>query len=530
MCLNTRCNRQVHCSFRIAIAYSGSAELHDVFVTAHSCCQHSTNHDSPIMNVFQRMAGTCLLMMLAACASPPMPVPEAPQRWFAPLPHNGSVPDLAQWWQQQGDPLLPQLIAAAQNVSPTLASAAARISQARATRVASGAALLPTLDAAASVNRASQQSTLPMGTTAQAALQSSWEIDLSGAAREARSAAQARLDGANAGWHEARVSLAAEVANQYYDFRSCDMLLAVARADAASRTESARLVELSAAAGFQSLDYAGLARASAAEGNSRAIQQQAVCDIHIKSLVALTAIMEPALREKLASVPGALPAASVMTIHSVPLRVLAQRPDLFAAERDVVAAAADVGASEAQRYPHLSLVGSVGAGRFVSGGVSTTGDTWSIGPLTLTLPIFDGGRRSANLDVARARHAEATVKYRAAVRQAVRELEEVLVRLDSTAARSTQASAAVEGYRAAFNGTQSRYRNGLASLVELEDARRIRLAAETALIGLQRERVAAWIAAYRAAGGGWTRNEPTANLSSGAQPVRLNSVLKDPAS
>ena len=443
-------------------------------------------------------------------------MPDGPPRWSAPLPHNGSVANLAQWWQQQGDPLLPQLIAAAQNVSPTLASAAARISGARANRVASGAALLPTLDAAASVSRSSQQSMLPMGTSSQAALQSSWEIDLFGAAREARSAAQARLDGANAGWHEARVSLAAEVANQYYDFRACEMLLGVARADAASRTQSARLVELSTAAGFQSPANAGLARASAAEGNSRALQQQAACDIDIKSLVALTAIAEPALREKLAAVAGALPPASSMMIHSVPVLALAQRPDLFAAERDVMAAAADVGASEAQRYPHLSLTGAVGAARFASGGVSTTLDTWSIGPLTLSLPIFDGGRRSANVDAARARHAEATVKYRAAVRQAVRELEEALVRLDSTAARSAQASAAVEGYRASFNGTQSRYQNGLASLVELEDARRLRLAAETALIGLQRERVAAWIAAYRAAGGGWMRNAPEANLSSGA--------------
>lgn len=455
-----------------------------------------------------------------------MPVTEAPPRWSAPLPHNGSLPDLAQWWQQHSDPLLPQLIAAAQQVSSTLAAATSRIERARAVRVASGAALLPTLDAAASVSRSSQQSTLPMGTTAQAALQASWEIDLFGAGRNARSAAQARLEGANASWHEARVSLAAEVANQYYDFRSCELLLSVARADATSRTESARLVELSAAAGFQSPANAGLARASAAEGTSRAIQQQAVCDINIKSLVALTAIAELVLREKLANVAGTLPAASVMTINSVPLQALAQRPDLYAAEREVAAAAADVGASEAQRYPHLSLVGSVGAGRFVTGGVTTTGDTWSIGPLALTLPIFDSGRRSANVDATRARYSEATTNYRAAVRQAVRELEEALVRLDSSAARTTQAVAAVDGYRASFNGTESRYKNGLASLVELEDARRIRLAAETALIGLQRERVAAWIAAYRAAGGGWQRDDQIIK----PQPASQNSALKDRAS
>jgi multidrug efflux system outer membrane protein len=466
------------------------------------------------MKSFRTIAAVCLPLLLAACAATaPRPAPEVaiPLNWSAPLPHNGSVTDLAQWWREQNDPLLVSLIDAAQRVSPTLATAVSRIEQARATQVASAAALLPTLDAGASIVRSSQQSAVPLGTTTQAALQAGWELDLFGGNRSARRSAQARFEGAKAGWHEARVSVAAEVAQRYYSLRACEKLLDVSRADAASRAESSRLVQLATNAGFQSPALAGLARASAAESSGRVTQQGALCDIDVKALVALTAIEEAPLRQQIAAVPGVLPPAASIAIVSVPAQILAQRPDIFTAEREVAAAAADVDVAQAQRYPRLSLNGSVGVARFSGGDLGTNLQTWSIGPLALSVPLFDGGRRKANAEAAAARYTEAEIKYRASVRQAVREVEEALVNLNSTALRSADAATAVDGYRASFNGVESRYRNGLASLVELEDARRIRLAAETALVSLQRERVAAWIALYRAAGGGW--NSADLNLT-----------------
>jgi outer membrane protein TolC len=81
------------------------------------------------------------------------------------------------------------------------------------------------------------------------------------------------------------------------------------------------------------------------------------------------------------------------------------------------------------------------------------------------------------------------------------------VTLESARSRDEDARTAAEGYRASFNATEARYRSGLASLVELEDARRTLLAAETGLVTLQRERVAAWVALYRASGGGWRRED-----------------------
>jgi outer membrane protein TolC len=168
-------------------------------------------------------------LWLAGCATSTAPgavSAPVPAQWLAPLPpqvslasqpkqpHNASLSDLTQWWQQQGDPLLALLITAAQAVSPTVASARSRIEQSRAARVAAGAALGPTLDASASASRGNAQQSgapgaTPIATTTQAGLQAAWEIDLFGGNRASQDAASERLAGAQAQWHDARVSVAA---------------------------------------------------------------------------------------------------------------------------------------------------------------------------------------------------------------------------------------------------------------------------------------------------------------------------------
>jgi NodT family efflux transporter outer membrane factor (OMF) lipoprotein len=463
-------------------------------------------------------ACACACAWLASCAITPPPARVAadlPAQWQAPLPHGGTVAQLSQWWQGLGDPLLVELIDAAQQASPTLAAARARVEQARAARRAAGAALAPTLDASANASRGVTQPAVPLATTLQGGLQAGWEVDLFGARRADSDAAQARLDGAQAAWHDARVSVAAEVASQYFSQRACERQFGVSQRDAASRAETARLADLAARAGFQAPAEAALARASAADSAARLKQQRALCDIDIKALVQLTGLDEPRLRERLSAAPAStvlsagFAGATPFAIDQVPAQALAQRPDVFQAEREVAAASAEVGSAQAERFPRLTLAGSVGTMRVRAGGATTQLDTWSIGPLAVTVPLFDGGRRAAGVDAAQARYDAAAAQYRGKVRQAVREVEEALVNLGSTRARSEDAAVATDGYRASFAATEARYRSGLASLVELEDARRTLLAAETGLLSLQRERIAAWIALYRAVGGGWTPEPST---------------------
>ncbi|MDB5963952.1 MAG: transporter [Polaromonas sp.] len=475
------------------------------------------------------------LLILSGCAAPgpPVTVPiSAPPQWYAPLPqtaasgstasttsslpHNGSLTSLSQWWRQQNDDLLVELIDAAQAVSPDVITARSNILQAQATRASSEAALLPTLDGIGNLSRSqsapiNRTTVIPPTTNAQVGLQTSWELDLFGQNRASLAADSERLEGSEALWHNARVSVAAEVANQYYSLRSCQKLLAVARSDARSRAETSRLNQLAAQAGFQAPATVALARASAAEGSSRVTQQSAQCEVGLKALVALTAVAEPVLRQKLEHAPADVAQQGIVEIPSVPAEALGQRPDVFNAARALSAASFEVGSARAQRYPRLSIAGSIATNRARTRGVTQSFDTWSVGPLALTVPLFDGGASEANLEAAKARYEEAAGKYRSAVRQAVREVEEALVNLQSTGDRGADTAVAAEGYRASFTGTEARYRAGLASLVELEESRRTLLSSQSAVVSLEQERRAAWVALYRALGGGWTPAAPHAS-------------------
>ncbi|CAN7586579.1 efflux transporter outer membrane subunit [Rhizobacter sp. LjRoot28] len=453
------------------------------------------------------------VLLLSACASgpPPQAVTEdatVSAQWHAPLPHEGRVGELGRWWQQFEDPLLDSLMAAAQAASPTLASARSRIEQARANRVSAGAALGPTLDATASASRGRQELSMPIANTATAGLAAGWELDLFGGGRAALAAASARFEGAQADWHAARVAVAAEVANAYLGLRACEAQRVKTEADARSRAETARLTDLAADAGMEAPANAALARASAAQGESVHLALKAQCDNTVKSLVALTALDETDLRRRLAERSGTLPAPAGLTVAAVPAEVLNQRPDLYTAARDVSAASADLTQARAARWPRVSLAGSIGRVRVETSAATAEGTTWAVGPVAITLPLFDGGARRANVDAARARYDEAVALYRARVRDAVREVEQALVLLESTSARRENARIAAEGFDTSFRAVEARYRGGLASLFELEDARRSALQSQVNLIDLERDRVSAWVSLYRALGGGWSSDAP----------------------
>ncbi len=461
-------------------------------------------------------AALLLAAGLAGCAStaPPGSVPSAamlaamPTSWQAPLPHGGAATELARWWAGFSDPALPTLVEAAQAASPTLVVAIARIERARATRVAVGAAGLPQLDAVGSVSAGRNLPRQPSATSASVGLQAAWEIDLFGAVAAGRSAAQARLEGAQAGWHDARVSLAAEAASSYVALRGCEAQQAQAQLDAASREETSRLTELSARAGFTAPADAALTRASAAQSRSLVLVRQAQCETLLKSLVELTALAEPALRQLLATGTAALPMPAAITVQALPAELLAQRPDLAEGARNVVAAAGDRGSAEARELPQVRLSGSLAGAGLRSAGITSSGSTWVLGPLVVSLPLFDGGSSAANSAAAHAEYAAAVAVYQAQVRRAVREVEAALVALDSTARRQQDAEAAARDFEASLVATQARQRSGLGSLFDLEAARRNAVQAQSALVELQTERATAWISLYRALGGGWSASDP----------------------
>jgi outer membrane protein TolC len=242
-----------------------------------------------------------------------------------------------------------------------------------------------------------------------------------------------------------------------------------------------------------------LSEASAADARQRVAEQRAECDVMLKALVALSGMDEAALRARLEQ-RRELPRPRAIAVDTVPAAVLLQRPDLAAVAAEVQAAASEVNVAHAARYPQLTLGGSIGIVRLAGERDATHG--WSVLP-QLSLPLFDAGKRRADAQGAQARYDEMAALYRERARAAVREAEQAMVRLDAAGRRETDAALAARDYERYFTASGERYKAGPASMFELEDARRSALNAQLTLLGVQQQRVLAWISLYKALGGGW---------------------------
>lgn len=453
--------------------------------------------------------------------------------WQTSLPHGGDLSQLQTFWAQYQDPLLLEWIEKAQAESVNIATASTRIAEARANRVSAFSSLLPSLDTTLSSSKAVQQpafnstgtSIVPAtgGQTGafgfggqaikntQINAQAAWELDLFGANRSLLKAAQAREKAAKAGWHDARVAVAAELASAYFNQRFCQMQLSIQQDDAKSRAETARVTAISYQAGFSASSANQLAIASAADAAQQTKAQQAQCDLSIKELVALTNLAEASIRQKLEASPFNQNAAeqTMFNIAELPAAVIAQRPDIASVEADLMYAAAEIKNSQAQRLPRVSLNGSIGWMRMEGISFKGEGEVWSLGPVSITLPIFDAGKRRANVASAEAKYAEAAANYRSKVRYAVKEVEDALVNLHASAHRQADIQTALTAYQASLLATEQKVSAGFANLIELEENRRYALQAQTNQVNLLKDRNNAWIALYRAVGGGWQNTNST---------------------
>jgi NodT family efflux transporter outer membrane factor (OMF) lipoprotein len=471
-------------------------------------------HASQILSPGRRVRAMALLalgVMLAGCAAGPEyhpPTPSVAATWQAVVPHDGSVGAMVDWWRQFDDPVLGRLIVQAEADSPSLDKAWTKIEKARATLTTTRADGLPSLSGSGSLSRARQQTTegsAPVLATSRSAdLDASWELDLFGKVRRNAQAAQARIDARVDDWHDARVSLAAEVADTYVQYRACGLLAQAYERELASMTETEKATAVSVRAGFTAPSDGALARASLASTTSTLLSQRAECELLVKSLVNLTGFDEAALRALMAHAGAQVPQPAALAVPSVPAQALRQRPDLAASERELAASSAEIGAAVADLYPSLSLTGSITVS---ASNLASSVTTWSLGP-SLSIPIFDAGKRRAAVDSAQASYRSALADYRQSVRDAVKEIEQALVRLDSTARRADQAGQAAQEYRRYFEATEVNWRAGGASLLTLEEARRSALSAQVDEIALQRNRVQYWIALYKALGGGWQPDSP----------------------
>ncbi len=439
----------------------------------------------------------------------PAPIPSS-LTWQAALPHQEGAVSLADWWRQFHDPVLSKLLEHAEKTSPNLELAMARISEVRAGLVAAKANELPSVNGGASSGLSGDFDNGGHRARAGFSVDSQWEVDLFGAVKHTNEAANARVDARVADWQHARVSLAAEVANVYVNWHTCQTMLGVYERTLLSRQEIYRLTKLRVDAGFAAAMDAKLLAASVADNQAQRENQRSECGLLVKSLVTLTGLSEPHLRDLLQQAPAGIPQAPVFAVSSLPVQLLSQRPDLAATERDLAASSAEIGSAEANRYPRLALMGSIGVDVNVVSGTLGHSLPWSFGP-SLSVPLFDADKRSAAVTAATARYEQALARYQQSVRLAVQEVESALVRLQGVQAKQRSIEESASSYQSFFESTEAAWKAGSASLLNVEDARRNRVGSELAALQWQRDTTIQWIALYKALGGGWQLSAKTEN-------------------
>lgn len=457
-------------------------------------------------------APRCLLLLAAVAAAgcaattakpvaPPVAVPGAWQGAggeAAPLPAG----DLSRWWETLGDVTLTGLVEKALVASPDLRIAQSRLRQARAQRGLARIGWLPGVDGAVTAG-ASRTTGSDARESYTAGLDASWEVDVFGATRRAVSAAQADVEASEASLQATQVSLAAEVALGYLQLRSYQARLAISRSSLARQEETLDLTRWRAQAGLTSELDVEQARANAEQTRAQIPSLETALAETEHALATLLGQPPASLHDVLAP-GGAVPSIPDAVAVGIPADTLRQRPDVRAAERQLVAAIARVGEAKAARFPTFRISGTLGASGPSVGdllGAETVARSLLGG---LTAPIFYRGRIRRQIEIQSEAQEQALVGYESTVLAALEEVENAIVSLANSRRRRVSLEAAVEASRTAAELARHRYSTGLASYQTVLDTERTVLSAEDGLEASRAEGAQALVRLYKALGGGWT--------------------------
>lgn len=455
----------------------------------------------------KRLLLAAVAAALAGCTSlapkyerPAAPVPER----FAGESGAAAGPSASEldWKSFFGDERLKRLIAIALANNRDLRIAALNMDQARALYQVRRADEWPTVAAGASGSRQPNPATGGITSVYSVGLSvTGYELDFFGRVKSLSDAALAQYLSTEEARKTAQISLVSQVATTYLSLLADEQLLEVTKQTLATREESLKLTKLKFDNGAASeLDFRQAE--SLHEGARVAFAQQ----------TRQRALDENALALLLGqAVPADLPAGLALTDQhvladlpaGVPSEVLARRPDVRAAEQQLVAANANIGAARAAFFPKITLTGSVGTASAELSGLFKSGSAaWSFAP-QLLVPIFDAGRNSANLASAKVGRDIAVAQYERAIQTAFREVSDALAGRatlgDQLRAQTAQTRAEEVRYRLA----DLRYRNGAASYLDVLDAQRSLFTAQQALVQTQAQQVQNLVTVYKVLGGGW---------------------------
>lgn len=461
-------------------------------------------------------------LLLSACTTvgPDFSRPEVP--WLAGWPgvstkpsrekadHGQRVPTEA-WWRNFNDPVLDRLIAEAQRLNPGVRIAGLRIMEARAQLGIVGSALYPQLQQlSGEVVRAGQ--TRSVGddssfTAASASLNIGWELDFWGKFKRGIEAADAGYLASIAQYDDVQVIVAAEVATLYCNIRTTELHLRIAHENAVLQRRSLQITEHL----FKS-------------GNESELDVQQARALYLSTLATIPELesslrqLQNALSVLLARPPGPLsemsagaekiPEAGLDVIVDIPADLLRRRPDVRAVEMQLAAQSALIGVSQAELYPSISLLGSLGLSATSLDWSARTLD-WLVGP-GLLWNVFDHGRLKNQVLVQDARFQQLYEQYQEAVLRAAREVDDAAVAFAKGRVEIPLLEQAVQAAQRSLDIATIQYREGLVDFERVLDSQRTLFSQQERLVTNRGNVSLSLIALYQAMGGGWetSRDRP----------------------
>ena len=399
------------------------------------------------------------------------------------------------WWRGFDDPALDSFVQRALDRNLTVAAARNRLAGARAAVLAERSDRVPSLDADAGVDLlggASDQARL--GAAGGAGVL--FNPDLNGRLSREIEAAAAR---ARAGAYllaDARRLVAAAAAQQYVELRRSEARLVLLEESTELQQRTLRIVQLRFGAGLS----ANLDVRRAAADLAQTEAQRGILVLQRAQAARALSVLVGEAPQPLPARPDdpAIPSFAAGPPTGVPADLLRRRPDLLVAEANLAEAAALVGAEQADLIPALALTGRIGIGDGLLAGLFS--DVFGTVGALLNVPLFDGGRRRAEIAGARAEADARFDEYRQTLLGALSEVENALVAIDSFASRSTSFRNAIEQSEAAFNQSNALYREGLTSLFDVLDAQRQLINSRQSLIDSDAAIASAVIDLYSAVG------------------------------
>jgi NodT family efflux transporter outer membrane factor (OMF) lipoprotein len=476
------------------------------------------------------LASLATLLLATACAVGPdfvRPDMAVPQR-FASAPgapsagmqaagaSSAAMPAAdAEFWRRFGDPLLDRLVDDALEANHDLRIALARYDRANALLRGAGFDRFPTVTAQATGSDIrSSAGQMPGatragrdGTSREAGIVASWELDLFGRVRRGVEASRAGTAASSADFAAMQVAIVGEVADSYLELRGLQERLRVATANAANQRETLRLVDARFAAGRGTEFDTSRASAQLETTEARLPALHAAIATTMHRLAVLTGRAPGALTAMLEA-PAGLPTVPERPAAGTPGDVLRRRPDVIAAEQRLHAATARIGVATADLFPRFTLGGLIGSQALEGGDLFERDSETRLLALGIDWSFLDIGRVRARIAAADADAAGELARYEQTVLLALEDTEDALARNHHAQDEDAHLQRAAADSARAAELARIRFEAGAADLFEVLDAERTRLQAQDAFAAARTRTATSAVALYRAMAGGWPAKLP----------------------